>query len=171
MADTVDTEVAAMDSSNVTRRKLLKRAGVGAAALGAGSLVTAGTASAAVGCHDCHCDHCPGVNGCGTHHGTGNGACFPTTTGDCFCGEGFTFCDDLPPCDTTHDCPPGWGCVLSCCSAIYGYGTLCIPPAGTIITSDASADRPRAAQGAVAAQAPASGGSSTLVGKRFLGHN
>ena len=146
-------EVTDMRSSSVTRRKLLKRAGVGAAALGAGSLVTAGTASAIGHCHDCACDHCPSQSGCDPH--VPSSACFPTTEGCCYCGEGNVLCDSLPACDVTHDCPPGWACTLSCCSAFFGYGPLCIPPPGVFPDAGAgAADGPRAAQAAGAAQGP-----------------
>ena len=146
-------EVTDMRSSSVTRRKLLKRAGVGAAALGAGSLVTAGTASAIGHCHDCACDHCPSQSGCDPHFPSS--ACFPTTEGCCFCGEGNVLCASLSACDTTGDCPPGWACTLSCCSAVFEYGPLCIPPPGVFPDAGAgAADGPRAAQAAGAAQGP-----------------
>jgi hypothetical protein len=157
-----------MRSSSVTRRKLLKRAGVGAAALGAGSLVTAGTASALAFCHDCACDHCPVANGCGTHHG-GNTACFPTTEGCCFCGES-TICEALEPCETSGDCPPGWGCILSCCSAVFGFGPLCIGPPGTVYSVGANAAGPQAAQAAGAAQPAGTGDTATMVHNPFLGN-
>ncbi len=71
----------------VSRRRLLKRAGVGAAVLGAGSMVTAGTASAVGFCHDCGCGVCSGQVPCGPGH-HGGGWCIPTTEGCCFCHQG-----------------------------------------------------------------------------------
>ena len=108
----------------VSRRRLLKRAGVGVAAVGAGSMLTAGPAFAAGACHDCACGPCDGQVPCQpTHHASG--WCVPTTEGCCFCHEGSS-CACLDDCTTSGDCPPGWACALSCCG-----GFLCLPPAGT----------------------------------------
>jgi hypothetical protein len=122
------TEVPSMGSSNVTRRKLLKRAGVGAAAVGAGAMVTASSAQAvssticidAGGCIDCPAANYPCHGDCCY--------CFMSTEGCCFCAEDF-FCNGVEACHTSSDCPPGWGCVYSCC----GGGTACAPPCGTFV--------------------------------------
>jgi hypothetical protein len=113
----------AVTDERVSRRRLLKRAGVGAAVLGAGSLVTAGTASAAGNCNagECHaCTHTPSCTD--GHHGTGG--CVPTTEGCCFCHEP-SFCFCLPSCTASSQCPPGWACAMTCCG-----GFLCVPPLG-----------------------------------------
>ncbi len=115
----------AIGDERVSRRRLLKRAGVGAAVIGAGSMVTAGTASAVGFCHDCSCSPCGSGNGCG--HWFGHGvctACVPTTEGCCFCHEGIA-CDGATGCANSGDCPPGWACAATCCG-----GLICVPPAG-----------------------------------------
>ena len=115
----------AASEARVTRGKLLKRAGVGAAMIGAGSMVTAGTASAVGFCHDCSCGPCQGGDGCG--HWAGHGqctACVPTTEGCCFCHESI-LCGGATACGDSGDCPAGWACAATCCG-----GLICVPPAG-----------------------------------------
>lgn len=115
-----------MRSSNVTRRSLLKRAGVGAAVVGTGAMVTAASAQAANstvcieagGCVDCPAADFP----CDDNHCC---YCFLSTEGCCFCAEDY-FCDAVHACHNSADCPPGWGCVYDCC----GEGTRCAPPCG-----------------------------------------
>jgi hypothetical protein len=123
----------ALSEERVTRGRLLKRAGVGAAALGAGSMLTATTASANAppsrACAE------PGASGCSTcpaaahpcPGGTGCCYCFITTEGCCFCAEDF-FCD-VPSCTSSSQCPPGWACVPNTCC---GAGGVCAPHCGAI---------------------------------------
>jgi hypothetical protein len=124
-----DTEVPSMASSSVTRRSLLKRAGVGAAVVGAGSIVTATTAGAAAHPHAATCVH---AGGCGPfldchsapHQCCG---CVITVEGCCFCMEN-VFCAGLHACHTSTQCPPGWACATGGCLADPGF---CVPPCGT----------------------------------------
>ena len=106
----------------VSRRRLLKRAGVGAAVLGAGSMLTASSAAAQGD------PTCIGAGGCGectfqTTCGAGCG-CVITVEGCCFCHQGIS-CGGATPCHHTSDCPLGWECAYTCCG-----GTICIPPCG-----------------------------------------
>lgn len=119
----------AVSEQRVTRGRLLKRAGVGAAALGAGSMLTASTAGAsfssifstaciAVG----GCSTTPFVDGCDSGCQCG---CVVTPEGCCFCAENW-FCN-TPACTKSSQCPPGWGC---------GYspncgGFVCAPHCGS----------------------------------------
>jgi hypothetical protein len=119
-----------MASANVTRRKLLRRAGAGAAAVGAGAMVSAASAQAAQSPTECFhaggCVDCPAADfPC---HGDRCCYCFMSASGCCFCAEDF-FCDSTHACHTDVNCPPGWGCVYSCC----GEGTVCAPPCGTVV--------------------------------------
>ena len=110
--------------ANVTRRKLLKRAGVGAAVVGAGSMVTAVTAGAAVNPSPETCIHAGGCFACGDqpHCGTCC-SCVITVEGCCLCHE-FVFCADAHPCHTSTQCPPGWACAHTCC---FGGDPICVP--------------------------------------------
>ncbi len=124
----------AVSEERVTRGRLLKRAGIGAAALGAGSMLTASTAGAAPatacasvgGCGDCVDVECPN---CFNHPCC---FCFVTVEGGCACSEDF-YCSTVPKheCVSSKQCPPGWACVRSACDAANGYTTQCAPPCGT----------------------------------------
>jgi hypothetical protein len=127
---TADTEVTSMASANVTRRSLLKRAGVGAAVLGAGSMVTASMASAQEGGA-----HCRDAGGCGaaagfppcTIHGGDCCLCGVDQEGCCVCFENI-FCADTHNCTANGDCPPGW----TCGAFPNGCGhAVCVPICGT----------------------------------------
>jgi hypothetical protein len=112
----------------VSRKSLLTRAGAGAAVLGAGSMLTATTASAAAA-HTTACN----ANGCGAENQCEGGYdnclghdccyCWVTTEGCCFCGQDY-FCDSTIPCSSSNQCPAGWACASTCC------GPTCVPPCG-----------------------------------------
>jgi hypothetical protein len=140
----------AVSETRVTRGRLLKRAGVGAAAVGAGSMLTASTASAAAhpspecsdpagaaGCTSCPaCNNlCPGGSGCC--------CCFVTVEGCCFCAEN-TDCN-VPSCTSSSQCPPGWACVATCCDAT----PRCVPHCGAtsphVVCDSPSRNSPRVA--------------------------
>jgi hypothetical protein len=119
----------AMSEAKVTRGRLLKRAGVGAAAIGAGSMLTAASASADAGpsleCIDVGkcgcaggCPQCPGGSGCCY--------CFTTIEGCCFCAED-VFCAGIPTCSSSAGCPPGWACIAN---TGCGAGGICAPHCG-----------------------------------------
>src|SRR5262245_23938324 len=117
----------AVSEGRVSRRGLLKRAGVGAAAFGAGSMLTASTASAnapasrvcvdAGGCGAC--DLQTQCSSCCT--------CVVTVEGCCFCHEP-VFCDDNLACSSSAGCPPGWVCAETCC----GDQPICVPHCGAV---------------------------------------
>lgn len=138
----------ATTDTRVSRRVLLKRAGAGAAALGAGSLVTASTAGAdaspSLACTHNGCKVCSGLLSC---KGSECCSCFVTVEGCCFCAEAI-FCDDLLTCASSKQCPPGWACIRSCCDEIFGYHTICAPPCGTFIPGWTPCGGPGAPTGA-----------------------
>lgn len=125
----------AVTDERVSRARLLKRAGVGAAALGGASMLTAATASAVTptattpskACIHNGCGVCENLITCGD---SGCCACFTTVEGCCFCA-GDWFCDTALTCTSSHGCPPGWACVRSCCDEEFGYHTQCVPRCGT----------------------------------------
>jgi hypothetical protein len=132
-----------MDAENpapeVSRRKLLKRAGVGAAALWAVPLVaTTGAAQAAPGTAKCAkklyangegCTFCGPFTQCGKSGQFNECDCFPTTEGCCFCAE-VVYCKEQLACQSSSDCPAGWACLITCCVSLYGYAPQCTPPCG-----------------------------------------
>ena len=125
-------------SRQVTRRKLLKRAGVTGAVLLAAPVVSS-TASAGPndprlnrfvckqGC-EVGGDPCFGQRDCTNNDQNPNCSCLLTQAGRCFC-HAFAFCSDLAPCSAAADCPEGWACASSCCSASPDEN-FCHPPCG-----------------------------------------
>lgn len=128
------------EKTTLTRGKLLKRAGAGAALIAGGSVFTAESAfadvtpdaktqtacyKAAVQNDDGACGICNGQVICGD----GSCGCIIQTNGCCFCHQGSS-CSQLPPCTTNRQCPKGWKCAASCCFDA-GFGTLCHPPCGS----------------------------------------
>jgi hypothetical protein len=127
----------AVSETRVTRGRLLKRAGVGAAALGAGSMLTASTASASAPastiCIDvggCSFDACPGGSGCCF--------CWMNVEGCCFCGEN-VYCAGLPTCSSSSQCAPGWVCERN---TGCGAGGVCVPHCGAVTHHNFCAPNP-----------------------------
>jgi hypothetical protein len=118
----------ATTEERVSRRRLLKRAGVGAAAVGAGSMLTAPSASAATAPSAVECIHSGGCGLCGTAsecvEDPGCCLCWITTEGCCICGES-SMCDPHRNGASSNDCPAGYACAHTCC------GTVCVPTCGT----------------------------------------
>ena len=130
----------AVSEKRVTRGRLLKRAGIGAAALGAGSLVTAGTAGAAFP----PSKECTTVGGCGVCSdpaqvtcGSGCG-CVVTVEGCCHCHQGIS-CGNphAIACTKSSQCPPGWACARTCCN---GFEPICVPHCGFVAPTKAGAN-------------------------------
>jgi hypothetical protein len=67
---------------------------------------------------------CDNPIACANPCGTGDCACFPTTEGGAFCGQGIP-CATAIVCVTSSDCPAGWACTETCCG-----GLICEPPCG-----------------------------------------
>ncbi|SRR6266511_1969042 len=119
----------------ISRRKMLKRVGAGAAiAWSAPILTSIGTPAFAQygGCASCDAGQvctpdCDVVRVC---HGNANCGCFRNVdTSGCCCGDlKDGFCASFPPCTTGADCAgfPGTVCVASCCPT-----GICISPCGT----------------------------------------
>jgi hypothetical protein len=120
--------------AQISRRQLLKRAGVGAAAVWAAPFLTS-TAAASVDrkvkcapgqkCPSlCGVDACPG----------GNCFCYPTKSKDGTTGKGCACacnisCSASPACTKNKDCPAGWTCTINCCQAFPGKS--CVPNCGS----------------------------------------
>jgi hypothetical protein len=149
----------AIADERVSRRRLLKRAGIGAAAVGAGSMLTATTASAVA--HGSGV--CVGLGSCGPCLGNfcdANCTCLINTEGCCFCHNSIS-CSHFWACDSSSDCPPGWQCAETCCG-----GPHCVPHCGAFV-GNALAGGPTSTGGGHAAdggggghheEAPAHGG-------------
>jgi hypothetical protein len=121
-----------MEPTPLSRRKLLKRAGVLSAALWAAPVLTSSASAGHGGRHTCGqgqlCGGDPCFNQSTCRPPDGSCSCVQRTQPGgfvCFCHE-FQFCDQLTPCDQGADCPPGWACAATCCG-----GLLCVPPCGT----------------------------------------
>jgi hypothetical protein len=119
----------------ISRRKLLKRAGIGGAAAVWSVPFLASSASADVGietlrqaCRSGVAPNCPGCASitCAQKNGT-TCFCFPGIKGGissacCEC-QGNYFCGG-PTCSSNANCPNGFKCVNSCC------GNTCAPKCG-----------------------------------------
>ncbi|HEU0303054.1 MAG TPA: twin-arginine translocation signal domain-containing protein [Gaiellaceae bacterium] len=136
------------ETKDLSRRRLLKRVAIGGGVVYAAPFMTsaalAGSEDGNPRCNaiqgpdgpvTCGPDSCAGQTICRgetpvgsfctcipRHPGNGNEA----GNGQCFCHEA-SACSDLPPCESSGDCPPGWACATSCC---FG-GPFCHPPCGT----------------------------------------
>jgi hypothetical protein len=119
----------AVTDERVSRRRLLKRAGIGAAALGAGSMLTASSAGAQPHHGDQACIDAGGCAVCNGQQSCGSDCfCSLSVDGCCSCYQNY-FCDGAPTCHHNSDCPPGWACLTTCCS-VFGYGMTCAAPCG-----------------------------------------
>ncbi len=115
----------------ISRRKMLKRVGAGAAIAWSAPILTS-IRTPAFAQYGSSCDPgqvcqpaCDVLRLC---HGNANCGCFPATDGGaCTCGDlKDGFCASFPPCTAQADCPAGTTCVSSCCPT-----GICISPCGT----------------------------------------
>ncbi len=116
----------AVSETRVTRGRLLKRAGAGAA-LGVGAMVTAGTASADL----LPSTSCIDAGGCGSFQaceGACNCGCVVTVESKCICMQN-VFCAGLKGCFSSKQCPTGWACATGGCGATPTHG-FCVPHCG-----------------------------------------
>ena len=116
----------------ISRRKMLKRIGTGAAVARLTPVVTSfGTPAWAEG----ECPTCEGGPGVGCFVGGddcfgqvdcsppgGFCTCLRTTEDECFCHLPSS-CSGPAPCTSSDECPAGNACAYSCCG-----GSLCLPP-------------------------------------------
>lgn len=119
-----------MTEEQLSRSKLLKRAGAGAVVLGAGSLISAAPALAGKASTKCATvAHNGADSACGVCAGQvdcGNGCfCVIDVKGCCWCHQPTT-CDR--PCNSKKQCPAGWDCAYTCC----GPTPVCVPPCGVL---------------------------------------
>jgi hypothetical protein len=115
--------------SDLSRRRMLKRIGAGAAVAWTAPILTSikTPAFAAYACtgERCGCDTGTPCNVPIDCHNSG-GVCNCWVLADassCFCGV-FDSCANHQPCTTNADCPSGQCCVTNCC------GSLCYLPCG-----------------------------------------
>jgi hypothetical protein len=121
-----------MEQRPLSRRKLLKRAGVVGAGLWALPMMTSSASAGHGGRHTCgtgqQCAGDPCANQTICRPPDSSCSCVQRTDPSgfvCFCHEA-QFCSGLTPCAHGADCPPGWACAASCCA-----GLNCLPPCGT----------------------------------------
>lgn len=125
----------------LTRGKVLKRAGIGAAAVWTVPMFVTSTASAAteIGGKQCAqlavergvgaCTPCPGCNNpCRGACEIGECYCAVTVKGCCSCTVN-DFCSNLPPCRRNRDCPAGTECTHTCCADSPNCTRKCTPGA------------------------------------------
>jgi hypothetical protein len=117
----------------ISRRRMLKRVGAGAAIAWSAPILTSIRTPAFAqnepppGCPDCDPD-CDVLKPCG-----GNCGCFRNVDNNvCHCGDlRDGLCASFPPCNVGADCAPGETCVASCC------------PSGICMTDCAGGSSPR----------------------------
>ena len=120
-------------ATGLTRRKMLKRVGAGAAIVWAApALTTVGGHAFADVIGSPPCARCAvGDDDCGGQTDCGGGCtCLRTADRRCFCHQPIS-CGDprVTACTTNAECPAGWACSFSCCVG----GPLCHPPCGTTL--------------------------------------
>jgi hypothetical protein len=129
----------------LSRKRLLKRAGAGAAVLMAAPVLTSSAHATHGGRHTCGkgggCFANGGCNGIACRPNDPNCFCFPTTGPNprCHCVDltASIFCGDYADCATTSPkCPPGFRCVDSCCPNPEGK---CVPACGDVAEAGISA--------------------------------
>jgi hypothetical protein len=125
------------DVSRISRRRLLKRLGLGSAVVALAPVVTSlGTEALAGTCppcdgspEGCSCDAfiCGGAlcqcgSGCGP---IGDAYCSGDVEGNCFCWEN-SFCSEVTDCVSNADCPSGYACIPGTCCGT----SKCLPMCG-----------------------------------------
>ena len=126
--------------TRVSRRKLLKGVGAGAAIAWTAPIITSlgapafaqGSALCAPGC-DCFCG---GAQVCGSD-ANGDCLCGITTEKQCFCGSDIS-CGGNGFCSSSKECPPGNACVIICCTGCAG------PPQGGCLPACGQARKAKA---------------------------
>jgi hypothetical protein len=124
--------------NEISRRRMLKRIGAGAAIAWTAPVLTS-LRSPAFGqryvactapCTACFSTGCPPASSeCGQIEGGPICLCSTTTEGGCFCG-GDIACAGTSNCTSSANCPAGWACMSVCCLGCGGpgEGTQCLPP-------------------------------------------
>ena len=115
--------------SRISRRRLLKRMGLGTAVVTLTPIVTSlGSQALAGQCTECiepNCDWTCGGNLVQCGQGGIDGCfCSKDVDGNCWCWPD-SFCSELQVCTVNSDCPAGYACIFSCCAT----GT-CLPGCG-----------------------------------------
>jgi hypothetical protein len=117
--------------SRISRRRLLKRLGLGTAVATLTPIVSSlGTEALARTCPPCEGTDCFWTCGgtlqqCGSNCGIGDGYCSQDIDGNCFCWAD-SFCSELTSCTSNSDCPPGYACIPGTCCGF----NACIPGCG-----------------------------------------
>ena len=118
-------------ATRISRRRLIKRMGIGTAVAWLTPVVTSFGSHADAACVECadpYCDWtCGGqLNQCGQGCGPlGAAYCSRDVDGNCFCWED-EFCSEISDCSQNSDCPPGYACIPNTCCGV----SKCFPACG-----------------------------------------
>jgi hypothetical protein len=126
-----------LGQDGISRRKMLKRIGAGAAVAWSAPILTSMRAPAFAQQDTDACDPdstcnpaepCSALDLCGGDRG--DCACFVRIRDNACACDAFpsNFCADYPPCNSDADCPSGMECYASCCPAGICRGPC--PPGG-----------------------------------------
>jgi hypothetical protein len=113
----------------VSRRRMLKRIGTGAAVAWLTPIVTSLGSRAEAACTECIEPNCSWTCGgnlvqCG-QGGIDGCFCSKDVDGNCWCWPD-SFCSEVQVCAVNSDCPPGYACIPTCCAT-----PTCLPACGT----------------------------------------
>jgi hypothetical protein len=139
--------VTELETQKLTRGKVLKRMGIGAAAAWTVPMFFTTTEAWAVGGKTCAqqaarngaaaCTPCPACNNICRGAPSCVCACFTNFKGCCVC-IGNTSCD-AQRCTVTRDCPAGTQCVFTCCDGSGQFGFRCLPNCSPAVAAEVAA--------------------------------
>ena len=129
MSEDYENEESADPTHSISRRRMLKRIGAGAAIAWSAPILTSlrtPAFAASPACTSCFCLGQSTV--CGED---ANGACLLSAAaeGGCFCGSDI-LCGTGGACSSSGDCPTGWACMNVCCTGCDTAALQCLPPCG-----------------------------------------
>jgi hypothetical protein len=129
VSEKMDEGLQGLSHDGISRRRMLKRIGAGAAIAWSAPVLTSlrTPAFAQVSPGACPAWNCgdPITECGGTPCGLGPCVCDVDTEGKPFCWDNIFCSDGATPCSSSSECPSGWRCSTNCC------GQTCLPECGT----------------------------------------
>lgn len=129
-----------VSENEISRRRMLKRIGAGAAVAWSAPILTSIRTPAWAQHYVCG-DRCADILCFSESDFACNDdstcICTRTTEDTCFCGDGRCSCSDYAACSSSADCQSGEACGLLCCT----QDLRCLPPCGACVSSQGRGKR------------------------------